>query len=76
MKAFLLILAALLLPFASIGAFTAASLLRMRDGAAAGILPDLLTGTGLVLIVVLALCVIRLHRMHVARRQAPPTAGE
>ncbi|MBN9423443.1 MAG: hypothetical protein BGO63_18860 [Candidatus Accumulibacter sp. 66-26] len=73
MKAFLLIVAALILPFVSIGSFTAASLLRMRDGAAAGALPGLLTGVGFVLIAVLAYCIFSLHRMHVAKRNAAPS---
>lgn len=73
MKAFILIVAALILPFVSIGSFTAASLLRMRDGAAAGALPGILTGVGFVLIAVLAVCIFQLHRMHVAKRQG--TAG-
>lgn len=67
MKAFLLIVAAILLPFASIGSFTAASLLLMRDGAAAGSLPALLNVVGAVLILALAFCIFTLHRMHVAK---------
>ena len=74
MKAFILIVAAILLPFASIGSFTAASLLRMRDGAAAGSLPTLLTAAGFILIVVLAACILQLHKMHVAKRTPPPDA--
>lgn len=70
MKAFLLIVAALTLPFVSIGAFTWASLLRMRDGGAAGSLPTLLSIIGGVLILALAVCIYKLHRMHVARRTA------
>ena len=76
MKAFALIVAAILLPFAAIGAFIAASLLRMRDGAAAGSMPMLLTLTGGALIIVLALCIISLHRMHVAKRAVLPDAGD
>ncbi len=78
MKVFLLVAAAILLPFATIAAFTAASLLRMRDGVAAGSLPTLLTGAGVVLILVLAACVVSLHKMHVAKRAAPaspPNSG-
>ena len=78
MKAFLLVAAAILLPFATIAAFTAASLLRMRDGMAAGSLPTLLSSVGVVLIVVLAACVVSLHKMHVAKRATPdslPNSG-
>ena len=70
MKTFLLIVAALLLPFAAIGAFTAASLLLMRDGAAAGSLPSLLNAAGVVLILVLAACIVSLHKLHVAKKAA------
>ena len=76
MKAFALIAAAILLPFAAIGSFTAASLLRMRDGAAAGSWPTLLTVAGGALIVALAICIWRLHGMHVAKRITPPDAGD
>jgi len=72
MKVFLLIVAALLLPFASIAAFTAASLLRMRDGLAAGALPSLLNIIGVALILVLAVCIVRLHKIHVVKRVAVP----
>jgi hypothetical protein len=67
MKAFLLIVAAILLPFAAIGSFTAASLLRMRDGLASGSLPMLLNSAGVVLILALIACIVVLHRMHVAK---------
>lgn len=76
MKAFVLIVAAILLPFAAIGSFTAASLMHMRDGAAAGATPLLLTVVGGALIVVLAVCIIRLHKMHVARRTTPPDTAD
>jgi hypothetical protein len=72
MKVFLLIVAALLLPFTSIAAFTAASLLRMRDGLAAGALPSLLNIVGVALILVLAVCIVRLHKIHVAKHAAIP----
>lgn len=75
MKVFLLITAALLLPFAAIGSFTAASLLLMRDGAAAGSLPTLLNATGATLILVLAVCIVYLHKMHVAGKVAAPASG-
>jgi hypothetical protein len=75
MKAFLLIVTALLLPFASIGAFTAASLLLMRDGAAAGSLPTLLNAAGVALIFVLAACIFGLHKLHVAKQSATPASG-
>jgi uncharacterized membrane protein YbhN (UPF0104 family) len=76
MKAFALIVAAILLPFAAIGSLTAASLLRMRDGAAAGSMPTLLTVIGGALIVVLAICIMNLHKMHLAKRAAPPDTGD
>lgn len=72
MNAFILIVTAILLPFVSIGAFTAAALLRMRDGAAAGVLPDALSAIGFVLIIALAFCIKRLHRMHTAKRASAP----
>lgn len=75
MKAFLLIVAALLLPFAAIGSFTAASLLLMRDGAAAGALPALLNAAGVALILVLAACIVSLHKLHVAGKAARPDSG-
>jgi len=71
MKAFLLIFAAILLPFAAIGSMTAASILRVRDGANAGILPDALTALGCVLLVGLAVCIYKLHRMYLAKRAQP-----
>lgn len=76
MKAFALIVAAILLPFAAIGSFTAASILHMRDGAAAGITPALLTGSGGLAIIALAVCILQLHRMHLAKRAAPPDSGD
>lgn len=76
MKAFALIVAAILLPFAAIGSFTAASLMRMREGAAAGAMPTVLTVLGAALIVVLAICILRLQKMFVARRVPPPDAGD
>ena len=76
MKAFVLIVATVLLPFAAIGSFTAASLMRMREGAAAGAMPAVLTVVGTVLIVVLAFCILRLQKMHVAKRQTPPDAAD
>jgi hypothetical protein len=75
MKAFFLIVAALLLPFAAIGSFTAASLLLMRDGATAGSLPTLLNVTGVALILVLAACIVSLHKLHVAKRTATLACG-
>lgn len=75
MNTFILIVAAILLPFASIGALTAASLLRMRDGAAAGMWPGLLTGLGCVLIVALVYCIVRLHRLHTQKRAAAQNGG-
>ncbi len=67
MKAFILIVTAILLPFAAIGSFTVASLLRMRDGLASGSLPLLLNAAGVVLILALAVCIVVLHKMHVAQ---------
>jgi len=75
MKAFLLIVAAILLPFATIAAFSAAAILRVRDGAAAGALPTLLTVGGGLLIVALGFCIVALHRMHVAKRAEPDSQG-
>lgn len=75
MKAFLLIVAAVLLPFAAIGSFTASSLLTMRDGAAAGSLPILLDAVGAIAIVLLAVCVVRLHRLYLAQRATAPGNG-
>jgi multisubunit Na+/H+ antiporter MnhG subunit len=75
MKAFFLIVAALLLPFAAIGSFTAASLLLMRDGTASGSLPTLLNVTGVALIFVLAACIVSLHKLHVAKKTATLVSG-
>lgn len=72
MNAFILIVTAILLPFVAIGSFTAASLLRMRDGAAAGVLPDVLSIVGFILIVALAFCIKRLHRLHTEKRAGAP----
>jgi hypothetical protein len=76
MKAFVLIVATVLLPFVSIGTMTAASLLRMRDGAAAGVIPTLLTLVGGGLIIVLAFCIYQLQKMHQAKRTPSPDTGD
>ena len=76
MKAFVLIVAVILLPFVAIGSFTAASLLRMQQDAAAGSMPTLLTVAGGALIVAFAICIMQLQKMHVAKRLPPPDAGD
>lgn len=68
MKAFLFIMAALILPFGAIGSFTYATFLSMRDGAAAGTLPAWLFSAGIVMVIIIGWCIFSLNRLYTSRR--------
>ena len=75
MKPFLLVVAAILLPFGPIGCFTYATFLPMRDGGAAGTLPAWLFMAGIIMVVAVGICIFHLNRLYAARRGDAGTGG-
>lgn len=67
MRTFLLIVAALVLPFGAIGSFTYGTYLSMRDGAAAGSMPAWLFAAGIAMVIGVGVCIYRLNRIYANR---------